>query len=280
MIYEGMKVSHLSETKLVESMNRLVGDDRRTTARMLAVMGELDHRRTWAKHGYSSMFKLCTEAFHMSEGAACRRIAAARAARRFPLIFPMVADGELHLSAVQLLVPLLTEDNHREVLARAKHQSKQQVQVLVAELAPKPDVPARIRQLPARRPAAPPPAEVGSHGEGACAAVSAVVSAAPAVASLSVSAAPAVDSSRARAALVPLSPQRFKVQLTVSQETHDKIRSLQALLSHQVPNGDLSETVLGSVRHLYAVILHVHRPRSTRDLPRACSGKLDLAQFN
>ncbi|MFH0899433.1 MAG: hypothetical protein V2A73_02265, partial [Pseudomonadota bacterium] len=47
----------------------------------------------------SSIFAYCTERLHMSEGVAYHRIMAARAARRFPVIFELVAEGALHLAA-------------------------------------------------------------------------------------------------------------------------------------------------------------------------------------
>jgi hypothetical protein len=37
----------------------------------------------------------------------------------------------------------------------------------------------------------------------------------------------------------PLAPQRFRVQLTVSQQIHDKLQTAQELLSHQIASNDL-----------------------------------------
>src|SRR5687767_14149425 len=43
----------------------------------------------------------------------------------------------------------------------------------------------------------------------------------------------------ARPAIIkPLAPERYKVQFTVSHETHDKLRRVQDLMRHIVPNGD------------------------------------------
>ena len=41
--------------------------------------------------------------------------------------------------------------------------------------------------------------------------------------------------------VTPLAPHRYKVQFTVSSETHDKLRRVQNLLRHAVPNGDPAE---------------------------------------
>jgi len=54
------------------------------------------------------MFAYAVEALHLSESAAYRRIHAARAARRFPRLLALVADGTLHLAAICMLAPHLT----------------------------------------------------------------------------------------------------------------------------------------------------------------------------
>jgi hypothetical protein len=50
--------------------------------------------------------------------------------------------------------------------------------------------------------------------------------------------APPVLPSRHRAVIAPLAPEQYKIQMTVSRETHDKLRRVQDLLRHQVPDGD------------------------------------------
>jgi hypothetical protein len=57
------------------------------------------------------------------------------------------------MSGMALLVPVLTPENRDAVLERATHKSKRQIEQLVAELAPKPDVPSAMRKLPGPRPA-------------------------------------------------------------------------------------------------------------------------------
>jgi hypothetical protein len=63
----------------------------------------------------------------------------------------MLADGRLHLSGIARLAPLLTEANRETLLARAAYKSKRQIDELVAELSPKPDVTATMRKIPERR---------------------------------------------------------------------------------------------------------------------------------
>jgi hypothetical protein len=40
---------------------------------------------------------------------------------------------------------------------------------------------------------------------------------------------------------VPLAPRRYKLQVTIGEETRDKLNELQGLLSHQIPDGDPAE---------------------------------------
>src|SRR5207237_1288706 len=40
------------------------------------------------------------------------------------------------------------------------------------------------------------------------------------------------------AILRPLAPERYRVQITISRETHDKLRRAQDLLRHAIPDGD------------------------------------------
>jgi hypothetical protein len=65
----------------------------------------------------------------------------------------MLAEGAIHLTGLVLLAPHLTEENHAELLARARFRTKREIEHLVAEIAPRADVPARIEPLGPRRPA-------------------------------------------------------------------------------------------------------------------------------
>jgi hypothetical protein len=141
-------LSNLSEQKLLAHFASVIAEGRRNTVQLLVAISEIDERKLWAKHACSSMFAFCMQRYHMSESMTAKRIWAARIARRFPVVLGMLECGELHLTAVQLLAKHLTEANHREVLSRAKHKSAREIESLIAEIAPRADVPSRIRTLP------------------------------------------------------------------------------------------------------------------------------------
>ena len=211
----------LDKQHLLRNFSALVEKDRRDTATLLAYIAEIDRRKLYLEHACPSMFAFCTERFHMSEAVAARRIRAGRATCRFPCILGMVARGELHLSGIHQLAGHLTDENHDEVLRRAKHRSMREIEKLVAEISPKPDVPSSIRALPKRK------SETQLSIDTDRGADSAVQSNNPVRTSVKQKSRP-----------VPLAPRRYKLQVTIGEETRDKLNELQGLLSHQIPDGD------------------------------------------
>ena len=102
-------LSHLSDHDLLRGLASHVAGERSETAMALAHIVEVDARRLYVPAGFPSMFLYCVHELHFSEEAARKRIHAARTARQFPAIFPALADGRLHFTAVVLLAPRLTE---------------------------------------------------------------------------------------------------------------------------------------------------------------------------
>ena len=146
-----LALGDVPDDELLRRLDELVRQSRRVEADLVAHIGEVDERRLFARQAFPSMFVYCTQALHLSEAEAYRRITVARAARRHPGLLAMLRDGRLHLTGMALLVPLLTPQNRDSVLARATHRSKREIEELVAELMPRPDVPSAMRKLPDRR---------------------------------------------------------------------------------------------------------------------------------
>jgi hypothetical protein len=201
-------------------VKRLAGCERQATARLIAALAELDTRRLYLGQGCSSMFTYCTQVLHLAEHAAYNRIEAARAARRFPVILALLADGSVHLSAVRLLAPHLTQENS-DVLGEASHKSKREVEQIVARLQPRPDVVSSVRRLPPM-----------------CTTPAALQPTTPESQPIAIVATSVVDPRRAQAEVAPLAPERYKVQFTVGRDTYEKLRKVQDLLRHRLPSGD------------------------------------------
>src|SRR5688572_18092090 len=140
-------LAHLSDDVLLTSLKRLTGTANELTAQLLAHLAEVETRGIHRNMACATLYTYCVYELRMSEDEAQRRCRAARLCRQFPLLLEMLADASIHLTGILLLGQHLTDDNHREVLARARYRSKREVEKLVAELAPRDDVPARIEPL-------------------------------------------------------------------------------------------------------------------------------------
>jgi len=237
MLTNYMSFASLEDRPLLDAAKQMAADERRATATLLRALMEIDRRRLYLGEGCASMFAYCTRVLHLSEGGAYNRIEAARAARTYRLILELFEQSAITLTAIRLLAPHLTAENHGAVLASARHKSKREVEALVVALQPKPDAPVIVRKLPAAGGVTTALLPARGDLEPSSASARKLVSAAP------------LDSPRCLppqtpvtpARIAPLSPERYRMQLTVSRETHDRFRRAQALLRHVVPSGDAGE---------------------------------------
>src|SRR5450755_3586792 len=115
----------VSDEQLRSGLAILLASGYRTEARIIAHIAEVEERRLHSKDGCSSLFEYCVRKLGLSEGEAFHRLTAARIARQFPVVFAMIEQRELHLTAVCLLRDYLTPENHPELLAEASHKTKQ-----------------------------------------------------------------------------------------------------------------------------------------------------------
>jgi len=247
----------LSDPELLAQTQAFAEQEREATAELVAHLAVLEVRpAAHAAVGYGSLFAYCTEALRLSEDAACTRIAAARWCRLFPVIADLMAAGSLSLTAVRLLGPHLTPENHEAVLARALGRPCKAVEALVAELNPQPDLAGSVRRLPRPRtiqeeeptassPSAPASATLwATPADGASPALT-TAAAVPTIGGPVVSspfespAAVQIPLARGPRPVIKVSaPERYRVQFTIGQQAHDKLRRVQALLRREIPDGD------------------------------------------
>ena len=274
-------LDHLSNDDLLAGTRAQVGRANRVLAGMLAHLAEVDARGLYRLRACSSLSTYCVYELRMSEDAAQRRAQAAKIARRFPVLFEQIAAGHIHLTGVLMLGPHLTEANHLDVLALAKHRSKREIAGLVRRLDPLPDVPARIEPLgPAPQGN---PLQSGTHAQFAAALAGPVrelpVGNRPSdwLDDFSEEAASAElvrDPDRAQATTLQpageeapedeqrdapapagallLAPQRYSVQFTAGQEYVDLLEQAKDLLAPAVSRRDLEQVHLRALRLLVA----------------------------
>jgi 5-methylcytosine-specific restriction endonuclease McrA len=104
-------LAQLSDGELLARVLAAAISERAATAKLIALLAELDARRLYLGEGFSSLFTYCTQVLHLSEHAAYNRI---------------------------------------ELLERARHKMKRDVELLVATIRPTTDAPTVVRKLPTR----------------------------------------------------------------------------------------------------------------------------------
>jgi len=222
--------SSLSDHELLDRLAALAFKEREASAELVAHLAVLDARPSlYAAQGYGSLFAYCTEALGLSEDAACNRITVAKTCRRFPAILESLASGAMSLTSIRLLHQHLTAENCEAVLAKASGRSRREIEALVAELAPRSDVPTSVRKLPIPVSSAPAGAvSTSTAGEGP-----------GTIPTVNVPPQPVAAPPTARRPIIEnTSPERYRVQFTIGKESHDRLRRLQALLRREIPDGD------------------------------------------
>jgi hypothetical protein len=223
--------SGLSDHELLARIGVLAGSEREATVELVAHLAALDTRPAlYAAQGFGSLFSYCTQVLRLSEDATCNRIEAARACRDFPVILEALASGAMSLTSVRLLKRHLTPENHQAVLARASGRNRREIEALVAELAPRPDVPTAVRKLPAPASAA---TTACSAASGAPAPIEGSFAPTQPLAAPTAPAAPI-----RRPIIETTAPERYRVQFTIGKESHERLRRVQALLRREIPDGD------------------------------------------
>ena len=196
------------------------------TADLLADLAEVEPRKLCVPAGDDSMCPCSVHERHMSEGVGLKRIRVARVARLSPAVFPMLADGRPSSSAVVLLAPRLTSATPAtadRLLSAAARKTNAQIEPLLGERFPKPDMETSVREI-------------------APAVGSAEVAAGPDVHTLQLTVRPVVPSDGLNTAVrteplpaptspVPLSSGKYAVQFTMDEDMHEDLLAVQALRS-------------------------------------------------
>ena len=213
---------NLTDDALLSAVTANVTSSNRGLAELIVFLGEVERRKLYLERACASMFAFCTAELGFSEGAAYRRIGVARLARRLPAVLRYVAAGKVHLTALNLLAPELTEDNHVELLEAATGKTKRQTQELLVARYPKPEPATSVRRLPKRT------VSVQRPGPGSSARAGALELQPPAPS-------PTIE---------PVAAERYAVRFTASSSLVAKLDELEALRSHRPAEARAVETML------------------------------------
>lgn len=147
-------LAELSDRELTDSLKALVKTERGRCVDILKHLNEMDRRNLAVKKGFPSLFEYCVRELRYVNGTAARLIHAARAAKKYPILYRTLERGLLSVTTVSMLAPHLKWDNHRRLIRRATGKSAREVEVIVAALTPLPKAPAdRVRFISVAAPA-------------------------------------------------------------------------------------------------------------------------------
>lgn len=278
-----MNLGTISDDALFGRVEALARTERFTLVDLLIHLGELDSRDACQKKGYASAFAYLTRRLGYAESAAIRRVRVARAARKYPSVLRLLAEGEISLEGTALIQPLLTAENHESLIRKACRRSTREIERLVAELSPERAEPRdRIRALPPAPvptppqqtapplpPQTPPPmtphptASPVTRPQPEAAAVEPDALAEPAAMS-SAQSAQAEMAPHPALASAAATPRRRRVffGFTADEEVEDWYKEARNLLCHRFPNGDM-EQIIG-----HALWRLVEEERAARTLRR------------
>jgi hypothetical protein len=141
-------LSNLSDKRLLSDLRDLVKKERQTTLAILLHLAEVDRRELYLIYGFSSLYDYCVGALNYSRSSAGRRIATARCIRRFPEVFDLLDSGDVKLTAMGFIAPILDDENKDLLLLEIRNKTQQQIETIVARY--KPPVAYRDRVKPVR----------------------------------------------------------------------------------------------------------------------------------
>lgn len=158
------RLSALSNRELLSRLQTLVRKERSTTLDILLHLNEVERRNLFLELGYGSMFDYCTRHLKYSASAAGRRIQTARCLRQFPEVHALLSSGDVNLSTIALIAPVLRSDNKRILLEEIRNKSQREVDAVAARYRPPVQLRDRVRPVCVRVPNPIPPPSVSILG--------------------------------------------------------------------------------------------------------------------
>lgn len=242
-----MDITKLTDEELLQRTEELARDLRTKTVELVESLVELDQRKLFFSE-YRSLFEFCVFKLKMSDGAAYRRIRAARAFQAFPPVKPLLRSGQLSLESLVMLHPFLKDEDAETLVAQAAGMRVWEVERLVAPRrteAPHRDV---VRFVPAPTRAIALAAEIPTATDvslfDATANVATVIEASAPIIAVPVTPAATID------------PPGVRIGFTADAAFFVLLRETQAAMRHKYPDGRLD----GIFRDALKALLKKKRP--------------------
>ncbi len=227
-------LEHLSNRELEDGLPARISDERRSDAVTLAYIAEFDDRRLYLPAGYPSMHAYCLQHLKLSEGSTLKRIHAARAAREHPMLFEMLADGRLNMTDIVVLRPHLTRMNAEELIREAAGKTRVEIEEIIARRFPRTEALPLVCRVPSLGHELSPGKAISTASEQNDRGPEQRFAQAQPVMS---------SRSAPRPGVEPIAQERYSVHVTFGKSGHEDLRTLQDLLSHQIPSGNINQVL-------------------------------------
>lgn len=113
-----MTLLTIQDEQLLIDCKKQVLIEKRATSKVLEYLNEIDKRKLWIQEGYGSLYDFCIRYLGYSEGEANRRIQAARLSQKVETVKLLLEQGEISLTSLTLLSPVLTQENAGKLLPK------------------------------------------------------------------------------------------------------------------------------------------------------------------
>ena len=227
MVQGGMNtnLTALSDTELDASFKKVGWVETSAVADGIEHLVEVEARKLHLTRGFPGVIDYCMVALGCSRDIAANRVVAAHLVRRYPVVLTMLRERQLCVSGIRVIAQYLSDENYEARLQEASGKTRDELYVLVAAWAPKPDVPTRI--VPVKQTPAP---ELLMRMQETPAPVAAPV-----------------EPQRPAPLPKPLSPKRYKIEITVDEETYAALMRQRNNLRHTIPDGDVAKIISRAV---------------------------------
>jgi hypothetical protein len=121
----------MTNTEIENLFGSKVRQERKLTAELVELIAKIDQRRIYAHRGYPSLFEYLTKKYGYSEGAANRRISAARLFQAVPEAKAKLETGEVNLTTMakaQSIIRAEEKTTRKSVPAEIKLQALSQIE--------------------------------------------------------------------------------------------------------------------------------------------------------
>jgi hypothetical protein len=127
-------IDRLPDDQVIATVKTFAANERNATAELIIGLAVMERRRLYVGQGSSSLYSYCVDVLRLSPDAAYNREQTVHAGLNYPAILNDLRTGALGMTAIRVLNPVLTPENHAEVLEAARFKTVREIEQMVAAM--------------------------------------------------------------------------------------------------------------------------------------------------